>query len=113
MKVLLTGCAGFIGLHVAQLLLQRGDEVIGIDNLNDYYDPRLKHARLAELTPHPGFRFIEGDIADATTLNALFAQYRPQRVVNLAAQAGVRYSLQNPGAYLKSNLLGFGNILEA
>lgn len=113
MKVLLTGCAGFIGLHVAQLLLQRGDEVIGIDNLNDYYDPRLKYARLAQLTPHPGFRFIEGDIADATTLNALFAQCQPQRVVNLAAQAGVRYSLQNPGAYLKSNLLGFGNILEA
>ena len=113
MKILVTGCAGFIGMHVAQKLLQRGDEVIGIDNLNPYYDPRLKHARLAQLSPHPGFAFTEGDIADAASLNALFARHRPQRVVNLAAQAGVRYSLQNPGAYLQSNLVGFGNVLEA
>ena len=113
MKILVTGCAGFIGMHVAQKLLQRGDEVIGIDNLNPYYDPRLKHARLAQLSPHPGFAFTEGDIADAASLNALFARHRPQRVVNLAAQAGVRYSLQNPGAYLQSNLVGVGNVLEA
>ncbi|MDG1066864.1 MAG: NAD-dependent epimerase [Sulfitobacter sp.] len=113
MKVLVTGCAGFIGMHVAQLLLQRGDAVIGIDNLNDYYDPELKHARLAQLTPHPGFAFIEGDIADAQTVNDLFTWHQPQRVSHLAAQAGVRYSLQNPGAYLQSNLVGFGNMLEA
>jgi UDP-glucuronate 4-epimerase len=113
MKVLVTGCAGFIGMHVAHRLLQRGDEVIGIDNLNNYYDPRLKQARLAQLTSQPGFTFIKGDIADVESLNALFARHRPQRVVNLAAQAGVRYSLQNPGAYLQSNLVGFGNILEA
>jgi UDP-glucuronate 4-epimerase len=113
MKVLVTGCAGFIGMHVAHKLLLRGDEVIGIDNLNSYYDPALKHARLAQLTPHPGFAFTEGDIANADSLNQLFARHRPQRVVNLAAQAGVRYSLQNPGAYLQSNLVGFGNVLEA
>jgi UDP-glucuronate 4-epimerase len=100
-------------MHVAHKLLLRGDEVIGIDNLNSYYDPALKHARLAQLTPHPGFAFTEGDIANADSLNQLFARHRPQRVVNLAAQAGVRYSLQNPGAYLQSNLVGFGNVLEA
>lgn len=113
MKVLVTGCAGFIGMHVAQLLLQRGDEVIGIDNLNDYYDPSLKHARLSQLKPYPGFAFVEGDVADAQAVDDLFARHKPQRVVNLAAQAGVRYSLQNPGAYLQSNLVGFGNVLEA
>lgn len=113
MKILVTGCAGFIGMHVALLLLQRGDEVVGIDNLNGYYDPRLKSARLAKLQQWPGFCFVAGDIADAPFLNQIFTTHKPQRVVNLAAQAGVRYSLQNPGAYLQSNLVGFGNILEA
>ena len=112
MKVLVTGCAGFIGMHVAKRLLERGDEVVGIDNLNDYYDPRLKLARLKQLEPHAGFSFAKIDIADGKALDALFAQQRPERVVNLAAQAGVRYSLQNPGAYVQSNLVGFGNILE-
>ena len=112
MKVLVTGCAGFIGMHVAKRLLERGDEVIGIDNLNDYYDPRLKLARLKQLEPHAGFSFDKIDIADANALNALFAQQRPERVINLAAQAGVRYSLENPQAYIQSNLVGFGNILE-
>jgi UDP-glucuronate 4-epimerase len=113
MKILLTGAAGFIGMHVAQLLLARGDEVLGLDNLNDYYDPALKRARLAQLQPSPGFRFVEADIADHVTLDALFAAEKPTHVINLAAQAGVRYSLQNPRAYLQSNLVGFGNVLEA
>lgn len=112
MKILLTGAAGFIGMHVAQLLLQRGDEVIGIDNLNDYYDPSLKHARLAQLTPHSNFKFIHGDIADRKTVEDLFVREKPSRVVNLAAQAGVRYSLKNPHAYIQTNLVGFGNLLE-
>ncbi len=112
MKVLLTGCAGFIGMHVAKLLLARGDHVVGIDNLNDYYDPRLKQARLAPLQAHARFEFVHGDIADRQTLENLFAKARPQRVINLAAQAGVRYSLHNPHAYLQSNLVGFGNVLE-
>jgi UDP-glucuronate 4-epimerase len=113
MKILLTGAAGFIGMHVAQLLLARGDEVLGLDNLNDYYDPALKRARLAQLQPSPGFRFVEADIADHVALDALFAAEKPTHVINLAAQAGVRYSLQNPRAYLQSNLVGFGNVLEA
>ncbi len=112
MKILLTGAAGFIGMHVAQLLLARGDEVLGIDNLNDYYDPALKQARLAQLLPHKAFRFVRMDIADAQALADLFAREKPQRVIHLAAQAGVRYSLQNPGVYLQTNLVGFGNILE-
>ena len=113
MKILLTGAAGFIGMHVAQLLLARGDEVLGLDNLNDYYDPALKRARLAQLLPLPGFRFVQADVADHATLDALFAAERFAHVVHLAAQAGVRYSLQNPRAYLQSNLVGFGNVLEA
>lgn len=113
MKVLVTGVAGFIGMHVAHLLLQRGDEVVGIDNLNDYYDPALKRARLQQLEPHAGFRFVEGDISDWPTVAALFEREEPRRVVNLAAQAGVRYSLKNPHAYIQTNLVGFGNILEA
>lgn len=113
MKVLVTGAAGFIGMHVCERLLARGDTVVGIDNLNDYYDVSLKEARLARLTPHAGFHFERVDIANATALMALFAADRFDRVVHLAAQAGVRYSLQNPQAYVESNLVGFANILEA
>ena len=112
MKVLVTGAAGFIGMHVCQLLLARGDEVVGVDNLNDYYDVALKEARLARLAPDPRFRFARMDIADRDGIAGLFAKERPQRVVNLAAQAGVRHSLQNPHAYVDSNLVGFVNILE-
>lgn len=112
MKILVTGAAGFIGLHVARLLLERGDEVIGIDNLNDYYDPRLKQARLDCLKPCRNFRFVTMDIADGAAVHSLFAAERFNRVVHLAAQAGVRYSLINPQAYVQSNLVGFVNILE-
>ncbi len=112
MKILITGCAGFIGMHVAKLLLARGDEVVGVDTLNDYYDPALKLARLAQLQPLPGFRFIQLDIADRMAMEDLFAAERFNRVVNLAAQPGVRYSLKNPHAYIQTNLVGFGNILE-
>jgi len=112
MKILLTGVAGFIGYHVAERLLARGDEVIGLDNLNDYYDVRLKEARLARLTGRPGFDFHRLNVADRAGLEALFRDTRPQRVVHLAAQAGVRYSLQNPHAYVESNLVGFLHILE-
>ena len=112
MKILLTGAAGFIGLHVARLLLERGDEIVGIDNLNDYYDPRLKLARLETLKRYAGFRFVRMDIADAAALSGLFAAEGFQRVVHLAAQAGVRYSLTNPQAYVQSNLVGFANVLE-
>lgn len=112
MKVLVTGAAGFIGMHVAKLLLDRGDTVVGVDNLNDYYDPRLKLARLEQLIPSPNFRFTQADIADRVAMEALFAAERFNRVVHLAAQAGVRYSLKNPHAYIQTNLVGFGNILE-
>jgi UDP-glucuronate 4-epimerase len=111
-KVLVTGAAGFIGMHVAQYLLARGDQVVGLDNLNDYYDVRLKEARLARLAPQAGFRFVKGDVADRDLMPRLFAEARFDRVVHLAAQAGVRYSLQNPHAYVDSNLVGFANILE-
>jgi UDP-glucuronate 4-epimerase len=107
-----TGAAGFIGFHVSQALLARGDEVIGIDNLNDYYEVSLKEARLALLTPHSNFRFIRMDIGDRNTMAALFANEGVDKVVHLAAQAGVRYSLENPLAYADSNLVGFLNILE-
>jgi len=113
MKILVTGAAGFIGLHVSQLLLARGDQVVGIDNLNDYYDPRLKHDRLALLADQPGFRFQAMDVANRPAIDALFAEQRFDRVVHLAAQAGVRYSLQNPHAYIESNIVGFMNLLEA
>ncbi len=113
MKILVTGAAGFIGLHVARLLLERGDEIVGIDNLNDYYDPTLKLARLECLTPYANFRFIRMDIADTTALASLFADEKFKRVIHLAAQAGVRYSLTNPQAYIQSNLVGFGNVLES
>jgi UDP-glucuronate 4-epimerase len=112
MKVLVTGTAGFIGMHTAQKLLARGDTVIGIDNLNDYYDVSLKEARLAQLTDHPNFRFSKLDIANKDAVSALFAQEQFDRVVHLAAQAGVRYSLSNPHAYVESNIQGFLNILE-
>jgi UDP-glucuronate 4-epimerase len=112
MRVLVTGVAGFIGMHVAERLLARGDEVLGVDNLNDYYDPALKAARLARLTPHPAFSFLRMDLADREGTAQLFRDGRPDAVVHLAAQAGVRYSLQNPAAYIDANLVGFANVLE-
>jgi UDP-glucuronate 4-epimerase len=112
MKVLVTGAAGFIGMATALRLLQRGDEVVGVDNLNDYYDVNLKRARLQQLQPHAGFRFVPLDIADRAGMEALFRAERFDRVVHLAAQAGVRYSLLNPHAYVDSNLVGFVNVLE-
>ena len=112
MTVLVTGVAGFIGYHVANRLLQRGDEVVGLDNLNAYYDVSLKEARLVRLMDRPGFRFVKLNVADREGMAALFATRRPQRVVHLAAQAGVRYSLQNPHAYVESNVAGFMNVLE-
>ncbi|MGQ9684865.1 MAG: NAD-dependent epimerase [Thiobacillaceae bacterium] len=112
MKILVTGAAGFIGMHVARLLLARGDEVVGVDNLNDYYDPRLKLARLEQIKHLPGFRFVQADISDRVAMEDLFARERFQRVINLAAQPGVRYSLKNPHAYVQTNLVGFANLLE-
>ena len=112
MKILVTGAAGFIGMHASLRLLARGDEVVGLDNLNDYYDPTLKEARLARLMPHAGFRFVKMDVADRAGMEALFAAEKFDRVIHLAAQAGVRYSLQNPHAYIDSNVVGFMNILE-
>lgn len=112
MKILVTGAAGFIGMHTSERLLARGDEVVGLDNLNDYYDPTLKENRLARLTPHPAFRFVKLDVADRAGMERLFAEEGFDRVIHLAAQAGVRYSLQNPHAYVDSNLVGFMNILE-
>lgn len=113
MRILITGAAGFIGSTLAHRLLDRGDEVLGYDNLNDYYDVRLKQARLDRLTPRPGFSFVKAALEDRTALEAAFDAFRPQRVVNLAAQAGVRYSLENPRAYVDANIVGFLNILEA
>ncbi|MDS4020513.1 MAG: NAD-dependent epimerase [Candidatus Competibacter sp.] len=113
MRILVTGSAGFIGAALSRRLLDRGDEVVGLDNLNDYYDVNLKRARLAGLETHPGFTEVRASLEDRTALTETFARYRPRRVVNLAAQAGVRYSLQNPHAYVDANLVGFVNILEA
>jgi UDP-glucuronate 4-epimerase len=113
MRVLVTGAAGFIGSALSLRLLARGDEVLGVDNLNDYYDVTLKQARLDRLTPHPNFKFTKVSIEDRPALEKAFHAFRPQRVVNLAAQAGVRYSLENPYAYVEANLVGFINILEA
>ena len=113
MRVLVTGAAGFIGSHLAHRLLDRGDEVLGFDNLNDYYDPTLKQARLDRLLPREGFSFVQASLEDRAAVERAFAEFRPQRVVNLAAQAGVRYSLENPHAYIDSNIVGFTNILEA
>lgn len=113
MKVVVTGAAGFIGFHVCKALCERGDEVVGLDNLNDYYDVTLKQARLQQLESLPGFRFVKMDIADRVAINKLFEQEHFNRVINLAAQAGVRYSLENPNAYVDSNLVGFANLLES
>jgi UDP-glucuronate 4-epimerase len=115
MKVLVTGAAGFIGFHLTLALLERGDEVVGVDNLNDYYDPQLKQDRLDVIDSHAragAFRFLKEDISDRDSMAALFAEHSFDVVVNLAAQAGVRYSLENPSAYVDSNLVGFVNILE-
>ena len=112
MKVLVTGAAGFIGSTLSLRLLERGDEVVGIDNHNDYYDPALKEARLARQIDHPNYTHIRIDLADRAGMASLFEEHKPQRVVNLAAQAGVRYSLENPLSYIDSNLVGFGHILE-
>lgn len=112
MKILVTGAAGFIGMHASQRLLARGDEVVGFDNLNDYYDPALKDARLSRLQGKAGFSFVRGDVADTAGVLALFERERFDRVIHLAAQAGVRYSLANPHAYVQANLAGFVNILE-
>lgn len=112
MRILVTGVAGFIGFHVAQRLLARGDTVIGLDNVNSYYEVRLKEDRLALLADKERFNFIRMDLADRDGMAEVFARYRPERVVHLAAQAGVRYSLTNPHAYVESNLVGFLHILE-
>ena len=112
MKVLITGSAGFIGNALTLRLLERGDEVIGVDNLNDYYDVSLKEARLARVRGHERFTEVREDIADRAAMEKTFREHQPQRVVNLAAQAGVRYSLENPAAYVDTNMVGFGNILE-
>ena len=113
MKILVTGSAGFIGFHTARALLDRGDEVVGLDNLNPYYDVNLKRARLALLTARNRFSFVEADVADQAAVAALFAEHKPERVIHLAAQAGVRHSLTHPRDYVRSNLDGFLNILEA
>ena len=112
MKVLLTGTAGFIGMTTALRLLARGDQVVGLDNLNNYYDVTLKQNRLNRLLPNAGFRFVKLDVSDQSGIDTLFATEKFDRVIHLAAQAGVRYSLQNPHAYIESNIVGFTNILE-
>ena len=112
MKILVTGTAGFIGSHVAMRLLDRGDEVIGLDNLSDYYDVNLKKARLARFFAHPNYTHITADLADRAAVEATFATHKPQRVINLAAQAGVRYAAENPHVYVSSNVTGFLHILE-
>ena len=115
MRILITGAAGFIGSNLVKAVYKRYEhpEVMGIDNMNDYYDVRLKEERLKELEAYPDFQFVCGNIADKALIDSLFAEFKPQVVVNLAAQAGVRYSITNPGAYIEANLIGFYNILEA
>ena len=112
-RYLITGGAGFIGFYLSKALLEKGAEVVGLDNLNDYYEVSLKEERLAILRKQEGYRFVKADLADKEAVFRLFAEYRPQIVVNLAAQAGVRYSIDNPDAYIQSNIVGFFNILEA
>ena len=112
MKILVTGVAGFIGMHTALRLLDRGDEVVGIDNLNDYYDIQLKTSRIEQLQSHANFRFVKMNMADREAMESLFSQEKFNRVINLAAQPGVRYSLHNPHAYIESNVVGFLNVLE-
>lgn len=113
MRLLITGAAGFIGFHLAKLRLEQGDSVIAIDNLNDYYEIQLKQARLEQLQAYPNFQFYQADIADSQAVKEIFARHKPQRVVNLAAQAGVRYSLTHPEIYVHSNLVGFSTLIEA
>ncbi|MER9437150.1 NAD-dependent epimerase [Mesorhizobium sp. M0618] len=118
MRVLVTGAAGFIGYHVSKRLLERGDEVVGIDNVNDYYDPQIKEARLrlldeASRKTNAGYQFIRGNLADRSVVDACFADHAFDRVIHLAAQAGVRYSLENPHAYVESNIIAYTNMLEA
>ncbi|MEL7660866.1 NAD-dependent epimerase [Acetobacterium wieringae] len=113
MSILVTGAAGFIGFHLSQYLLEQDFTVIGIDNLNDYYDPNLKQARLDKLGFYPNFIFQKADLKNKAEINTIFERYQPTNVINLAAQAGVRYSIENPYAYVDSNLIGFMNILEA
>ena len=118
MSILVTGAAGFIGFHLSRLLLEKGFSIIGFDNLNDYYDKSLKIARLNELKKlssklNLNFKNIESNLEDYDSLNNVFQIYKPSIVINLAAQAGVRYSLLNPSSYIQSNLVGFGNVLEA
>ena len=110
--ILVTGSAGFIGSSLTVKLLSRGDRVVGFDNHNDYYDPNLKEARIKRFIDHPNYQHVRGDLSDTSALKDLFSQFKPTHVVNLAAQAGVRYSIENPQAYIESNLVGFGNILE-
>lgn len=110
---LITGVAGFIGYFLSKKLLEQGCQVVGIDNMNDYYDVNLKFARLEQLTPYEQFTFIKGDISSKDTITRVFEEYKPNIVVNLAAQAGVRYSIENPDSYIQSNIIGFYNILEA
>lgn len=112
-KILITGAAGFIGFHLSNRLCQSGHKVCGIDNMNDYYDPHLKEARLAHLSSHKNFDFVRADIADNAGLSEVFDKFKPDVVINLAAQAGVRYSLENPQAYINSNIVGFANVSEA
>ncbi|MBB6243465.1 NAD-dependent epimerase [Rhodanobacter sp. MP1X3] len=112
MKILVTGTAGFIGSHVAMRLLERGDHVIGIDNLSDYYDVNLKKARLARFADHPNYTHVAADLADRAAIESTFATHKPQRVINLAAQAGVRYAAQNPHIYVSTNVTGFLHIIE-
>jgi UDP-glucuronate 4-epimerase len=111
-KLLVTGAAGFIGFHTARALLERGDEIVGLDNLNPYYDPVLKQARLEILKTYPRFKFVKADLAEHTMMDGLFRTEKFQRVVHLAAQAGVRYSLENPRAYVQSNIVGFLEVIE-
>lgn len=112
MKLLVTGAAGFIGFHTATKLLERGDEIVGFDNMNPYYDPKLKQDRLAQLLGHKNFRFVQGDLADRTAVESLFDREKFHRVIHLAAQAGVRYSIENPHVYVDSNVTGTLHVLE-